>query len=404
MTTLSEQRFAQLLTEGVYRIRLSTSKTIQIVQDELGVALGRDGGSAIEYWRKGHLPSRLSDIEGLAREIVSRGQLEREWLEQFLRSAQHPNLEAFCEELLTQRMTAEEERMAQWPDDQRTPLADKNPFIVGPPILNPRHFFGREAELQYLYNLWQTYPLQHVMVIGLRRSGKTSLLHTLRQIPSIPKAQLRPGQHQGESPKLKHFRWVFVDFQDARMCDQGRLLKHLLSGLQLPVPDRCDLYDFLDVVSRHLKRPAVILMDELGAALACPDLDEQFWGSLRSLVSHQTEGRLAFLLTSQAAPVELALRHDHSSPFFNIFGHSLMLGPLEEAEARELVASSQIPFHPADVEWILSKSGRWPSLVQMLCHLRLTTLTNQEIGDAWKAEGQRRIAPYQYLLNDTHTS
>jgi hypothetical protein len=404
MTTLSEHRFAQLLTEGVYRIRLSTSKTIQIVQDELGAALGRDGGSAIEYWRKGHLPSRLDDIEGLAREIVERGQLEREWLEQFLRSAQHPNLEAFCEELLTPRMTDDRQQMAQWPDDRPTSLTDLNPFIVGPPILSPRYFFGREAELKYLFNLWQTYPLQHVMMIGLRRSGKTSLLHTLRQIPTASTSQLRPGQRQEGLPNLEHFRWVFVDFQDARMCDQGRLLKHLLTGLDLPVPDPCDLYNFLDVVSRHLKRPTVILMDELGAALACPDLDEQFWGSLRSLVSHHTEGRLAFLLTSQAAPVELALRHDHSSPFFNIFGHSLVLGPLEEAESRELIASSPKPFHPADVDWILSKSGRWPSLLQMLCHLRLTTLSNREVGEAWKAEGQRRIAPYKYLLNDIQTT
>jgi hypothetical protein len=51
MTKTLEEQFAQLLTEAVHRIRFRESKTIQIVQDELGYALGRDGGSMIEYWR-----------------------------------------------------------------------------------------------------------------------------------------------------------------------------------------------------------------------------------------------------------------------------------------------------------------------------------------------------------------
>ena len=78
----STEKFARFLTEGVHRIRLREAKTIQVVQDELGYALGREGESAIEYWRKGHLPPKLGDIEKLARLIVTRGRLERDWLEQ----------------------------------------------------------------------------------------------------------------------------------------------------------------------------------------------------------------------------------------------------------------------------------------------------------------------------------
>ncbi len=403
MATLSEQRFAQLLTEGVYRIRLNTSKTIQIVQEELGAALGRDGGSAVEYWRKGHLPSRVKDVEGLAREIVERGQLEREWLDQFLRSAQYPNPAVLCEKLFPPRPTTDPRREDHLAVDRRSAIVEQSPFVVGPPILDPRDFYGREAEVRYLFDLWQTYPLQHVMVVGLRRSGKTSLLHYLRQVPTAPTSQLRPGRRLQGIDHTHHFRWVFVDFQDARMCDPERLLRHLLIGLDLEVPEPCDLYNFMDVVSLNLSQPAVILMDELGAALACPELDQQFWWSLRSLVSHHTEGKLAFVMTSQAAPIQLALKHDHSSPFFNIFGHTLTLGPLHEEEARDLIASSPRPFDPADVDWILLHSGRWPCLLQMLCHLRLTALVNSELGDAWKSEAKRRMSPYDYLLHDSQT-
>ncbi len=42
------ENFAQLLSEGIHRVRLCESKAIQIVQDKLGYALGREGGSALE--------------------------------------------------------------------------------------------------------------------------------------------------------------------------------------------------------------------------------------------------------------------------------------------------------------------------------------------------------------------
>src|SRR5947207_12562365 len=97
----SEQRFARLLTEGVHLIRLRTFKTTQIVQEELGRALGRNGGSVIEYWRKGHRPPKLSDIETLAKEFVGQARVEREWLEQFLRSANHPDPLDLCDKLFS---------------------------------------------------------------------------------------------------------------------------------------------------------------------------------------------------------------------------------------------------------------------------------------------------------------
>ena len=45
--------FAQLLREGIHKIRVREGKTVRIVQDEIGYALGRNGGSAVERWRKG---------------------------------------------------------------------------------------------------------------------------------------------------------------------------------------------------------------------------------------------------------------------------------------------------------------------------------------------------------------
>jgi hypothetical protein len=421
----SQQRFAQLLTEGIHRIRLHTSKTIQAVQDELGYALGRKGGSAIEYWRKGHLPPRQSDIEALARTLVRQAHMERQWLEEFLRCADHPAPLTICEELFptgkansdkslehdTARSTAGAsatlpytahhlngsppgtDSPAESANDELMPVPERHAFIVGPPITHPRHFFGRKYELKYLFGLWQRFPLQHVAVLGSRRSGKTSLLHYLKCLPAVSPEQMRPNQIEEGLELARRYQWVFVDFQDARMRTQQRLLRHVLAGLNLPVPQPCDLYHFMDVVSEQLRTPTIVMLDELSAALTSP------W-SLRSLCSNQTHGRLGFLLTSHDSPAELASEHNKPSPFFNIFGHTLRLGPFTEVEARELIAGSPVPFAPESVEWILAHSGRWPSLLQMLCHTHLIALENGAAGDAWKNDGLRRIAPYRYLLEE----
>ncbi len=391
----SAEKFAQLLTEGVHRIRLREAKTIQIVQDELGYALSREGGSVIEYWRKGHLPPYLADVEELARVIVRRGRLEREWLEQFLRSANHPTPEALCNEL-TPAGPVEPPPASL---DDKPLLVEFNPFVVGPPIMHPRYFFGRDYELKRIFGLWKRFPLQNVAIIGMRRSGKTSLLHYLQKITTLPPDQLRPGQLRDWLPQPERYRWIFVDFQDARMGRRESLLRYLLAGLNLPVPEPCNLERFMDVVSQRLRQPAIILLDEISAALTSLELDEQFWGSMRSLGSNLTGGNLAFLLTAHQTPAELAEAQGKSSPFFNIFGHSFVLGPLKETEARELITSSPRAFAPAEVEWILEQSKNWPCLLQALCHARLTALEYGELSDVWQQEGLQQITAYNYLLS-----
>src|SRR3974390_1642390 len=96
---MSEREFGQLLTEGVRYICAHESKQMQVVEDELGYAAGRNGSSAIRYWRKGHWPADPSIVEMLAREIARRGHLGQAWLERFLRSANYPDPETLCDEL-----------------------------------------------------------------------------------------------------------------------------------------------------------------------------------------------------------------------------------------------------------------------------------------------------------------
>jgi hypothetical protein len=272
-------------------------------------------------------------------------------------------------------------------------------FITGTPIEHPRQFFGREKELKRLFNLLKTRPLQNAAIIGKRRSGKTSLLNYLSRITMTPVAELRPGQRSDWLPNPETYRWIFVDFQDARMAQRERLLRYLLESMELPVPKPCDLESFMDQVSGQVLRPTVILLDEIGVGLQrCPELDDEFWESLRSLATTQTGGNLAFVLATPENPMDLAHDTGHSSPFFNIFGYTTTLEMLKEIEARELINSSPLSFAPADIAWLLIHSCNWPLLLQILCQERLFYLQDNDLSNVWQKEGLKQITKYSTLL------
>jgi hypothetical protein len=284
----------------------------------------------------------------------------------------------------------------------RPPTEELPPFIAGPPITHPRCFFGRKRELKRLFNLWKRSPLQNAAIIGPRRSGKTSLLLYLKSITTAPPSQLRPGQRSDWLLEPERYRWIFVDFQDPRVGSREGLLRYLLTSLNLPAPHQCDLERCMDVMSCGLRTPTVILLDEIGAGLQrCPELDDAFWEGLRALATNLVRGSLAFVLTAHESPGQLAHQSGHSSPFFNIFGYTATLGPLRELEARELIASSPIPFPPNDVDWILVQSGRWPLLLQILCRERLITLEEGEPSHVWREDGLRQMAPFRRLLEES---
>ena len=276
--------------------------------------------------------------------------------------------------------------------------SETSSFVTDTPITHPRYFFGRQKELKRLFDLLKRRPLQNAAIIGKSRSGKTSLLQYLKNITTTPTEQLRPGQKSDWLPHPDNYRWIFVDFQDSRLQSREGLLRYILESLKMSVPSPCDLERFMDAVSSNLRQPTVILLDEIGAGLQrCPELDDGFWESLRSLATNQTNGNLGFVLATPELPIELARSTGHSSPFFNIFGYTTTLGALTEAEARELIASSPIPFPAEDVEWILTQSKCWPLLLQILCRERLFSLEEGETEDDWREVGLEQLKPFADL-------
>ena len=390
MNTSSAANFSSLLTQAVRTIAIQEDKLIAIVQDEIGHAIGREkGGSSIEYWRKGHIPANPDEVIKLAQELVKRRGLDEEECAHFLRSAGILDSSQLISSLF---------RIQNQSEVSTAMIRELQPFVTGPPITEPRQFYGREKQVKRIFNWWYRYPLQSVALVGPKRSGKTSLLHYLRSVPYTPTSDLRPNQHNNWLLNPERYQWVVVDFQDYRMTTRSRLLAHILDMLQAPVPDPCNLQNFMDVMIGQLQMPTIILMDEIGAALTSTELDVHFWGSLRSLVSQYAAGNLAFLLTAHDIPNQMAIEQGKASPFFNIL-NTVKVGPLTESEARELVASSPKAFAPEDVEWMVKQSQCWPALLQILCQTRLMALEEAETDEAWKEEGLQRIDPFRYLLD-----
>lgn len=389
----ANSKASDILFRAIDRIAYLDNKTKQIVYDELGYALGRQGGSAIQYWVYHHrTPSRLEDVENLARIIARRSGWESIIeLRTFLEYAGHPTPDSLSLQLMGNSGEME----------GGNPEAEFHPqpaFVVGPPILQPHLFFGRTREIKYVFGALNSPVMQNIAIIGGQRTGKTSLLHYLRKITRTPPAALRPTQSADWLPRPNKFHWLYIDFQDPRVCTREGLMAYILRSLNFPVPNPCDLVQFVDITSRYLTHQTVILLDEVQIALTNPEFTQQFWWSLRSLVSNLTEGRLALILAAQRNPALLAIDHDRPSPFLNIFGHTLNLGPLTTEEANELIGSSPQPFAEADAAWILETSGRWPALLQILCSTRLVSLNDGSLTDDWKKEGLSNIAPYSHLL------
>ncbi len=167
------ERFGDLLSEAIQRIRLcEANKPVSVIQDELGYALGRDGGSAIAYWRKGHSP-KIADLEKLAREISRRSDLDAGWLRRFLHCADYPYVEDLVQELFPRVAT-----LALTPPFEFV-IADASNLSLQKPY---SELIGREEIIGQLLSKLSN-PTAHplVGVDGIGGIGKTALLYEVAQ-------------------------------------------------------------------------------------------------------------------------------------------------------------------------------------------------------------------------------
>lgn len=206
-----------------------------------------------------------------------------------------------------------------------------NPYIAGPPVLDPGLFVGRENLVD---RVLATVPNNSLLLLGERRIGKTSMLHQLSL----------------QLPKLDHPRFCFVpvpiDLQgvaeEAFFATVAEAVGEAVGDERMSTARGADGYDSRELV-RDLRRvlPTLECADDRQAKLVLlfDEIDEL------NGYSHRTNQRLRSLfmrgfadqLVAVAAGVGIAREWDHEgSPWYNFF-EELEVGPIDVVAARRLV-------------------------------------------------------------------
>lgn len=314
-----------------------------------------------------------------------------------------PELQSYYQELVGKQTRSYSETALQLqPNESSTNESSASSihhhkFIVGPPITQPEHFFGRDYYLRRIFGWWQQPPFGHVAIIGHRRSGKTSLLQHLKPISGYCPVTRNAKQKTHWLEEAEHYRWMFIDFQDPRMRRLSSLLSYLLIHFDITPPNNCTLELFMDLATeKQWTIPTIILMDELEAGLAADELDQSFWWAMRAL-TQITDGMIGIAVASHEQPMKIADSLDKSSPFFNIFT-TLELGPFTETEAQEFIDSIDQRYSTEECDWILQQSGCWPCLLQLLCQEKYLAVQNDIGVENWRNNALHQLQRYRYLL------
>ena len=384
------ETFATELTAALRRSKANTGRALEAIQDELGLSLGREGASYIYHLRRGNAPQSLDDAEKLAQELVRLRGLDEPACARLLRSLGHPKPQAFAQGLFSAATGANMKG-----DLDRA----ESDFVTGSPILQARHFVGRDYEIRRIFDWWQRVPMTNIAIVGPRRSGKTSLTHFVQHIHATPTLQRREAHRKDWLPGSAAYRFVRIDFQDTRLRKLEGLLRHLVTELKLPTPAAWDLDHFLDIVGegQHWGQPTIVIMDDIDRGLTSGELGKELWDSLRAVLDSSISGQLAFLVTSHLDPALLAERESKTSSFFAVF-RTLPLGPLTETEASELLSLAQLKFSDEERTWVLEYSRCWPVLLHLICDERQFALAGGDGGDRWRQEALRQISAYLQLL------
>ncbi|NJM47162.1 MAG: helix-turn-helix domain-containing protein [Alkalinema sp. RU_4_3] len=231
----------------------------------------------------------------------------------------------------------------------------ENPFTFGSPVTADR-FYGRSRTIADLKSRIGARSPQCVNLVGLRRSGKSSML---QYVKAKPEMFFAAGQH----PLI-----VYLDLQDGRYHSPDGLLEGLRDGIaglmrEEPWGKNGDAFAIEDGLERVRDRGwrLIVMLDELeaiGKRLA----EFEDWGE--DWRSKASAGLFSLVIATKRPLGEVYGSLGLTSPFDNIFSKT-MLGALEPEDWRGLVTDGLAGIDGKALGWIDRMSGGWAYYVQM---------------------------------------
>ncbi|MCD6518482.1 MAG: HEAT repeat domain-containing protein [Anaerolineae bacterium] len=273
---------------------------------------------------------------------------------------------------------------------------ERSPYIVGMPVKVPQMFYGRQADIQWIYeNLDRQYQLQTLLLYGERRIGKTSLLYQLEHNP--------PDD-----------RYIFVLF-DLQLRDYMETVAEILydlaqtivlrlqrEGMDVEPPEweeyqvrpEATFLSFCERLDALLKeRPLVIMMDEFGVLISKVQrgrIEGSLFQVLRGIAQHFDH----FTFLYSGAHEVRRMQQDFNSILFNM-PKARRLTYLSEGEATALIeepVKDFLTYHPLVVQKIRTVTACHPYFIQYIC---------DEL--VHRARAQRRnyvdLTDFEYVLN-----
>jgi 3',5'-cyclic AMP phosphodiesterase CpdA len=284
--------------------------------------------------------------------------------------------------LVTVRFLAEDKE--RWRADQ-TVSNDTftNPYVAGPPVRDPRRLFGRDRLIE---NLVEQLENHSVVLLGPRRSGKTSVLYQLAEV-------CRPD-----------WAVAFLDLHTFSGVDTAELL----AGLREEVLRACsgdggvaDVPADLRTLQRRLRdTPAeklLVLLDELAVLADHPAAALQ----MRAMSKWQRPStRIVVAGTARDldSVTEAAVEIRGSSPLNEFAAREL--DEISREDARALLEHPVLGHYRYEndaLEELLDLGAGWPFFLNMLGHLTLKAVQRQGVRVIDKAHvaSARAEAPYE---------
>jgi transcriptional regulator with XRE-family HTH domain len=212
---------------------------------------------------------------------------------------------------------------------------------------NPAEFYGRERELQRLFN--RVRKAESSSIVGPRRIGKTWLL---RYLQLVAPQQLGP-----------QFVIGYLDATAPACATLVGLTTEMLAVLDIPLSPEVDTETNMRALQTGVKelrangRLPILCIDEFEGVCKTPDFRLEFLEYLRAIA----QDGLGLVVASKRPLIDIAqemMGHDgQTSPFFNIF-MQIALKPFSLQEAERFVQgkAKEAMFNETECEYLLRYS------------------------------------------------
>ena len=266
-----------------------------------------------------------------------------------------------------------------------------NPFVTSTAVRARNLFFGRQEEIAHLYKAISADPPQNCAVIGLPKSGKTSLLLTLTD-PNLQKQYLSDPSH---------YLFVPVDCTVAHLDAPGDLYLRLLERVALACGKLVGGGDILDSAAflaaldeLRAGRRMVLLLDEFGSLLAAEGCTDLILSNMRQVV-----GPNIVLVATASDTIERTCRHvdKTEAEIWTLFGTTIYPRLLSREQAcqaiKQPIGEAGVAVEDTLVNALVDLVGAHPFFLQVGGKELFDALASSEpLDQAGQAQLRERLA------------